>query len=166
VTETIRIGPIVFVAPDGRMPAPHYHRDWDEAVYGLRGTLTFTIDGQPAPLGPSDTLFVPHGIVHGFENRSGALATCLGVLTPGVLGPEYFREVAAAASSGKPDPAVLREIMLRHGLVPVNRQSAQTEFSWADFKPRNYGPLRLTFRAGPSTCTPVAAMRRTSALAA
>jgi hypothetical protein len=21
--------------PDGRMPVPHYHRDWDETIYGL-----------------------------------------------------------------------------------------------------------------------------------
>ena len=138
MTETIQIGPIVLrflrskhdtagsldmfemdVAWEGRMPVPHYHRNWDETVYGLRGTLMFDVDGNPIRLDPGDTLFIPRGTVHGFENRSGTLATCLCVLTPGVLGPEYFREFGAVVAAGKPDPEVLREIMLRHGLVPV-----------------------------------------------
>lgn len=138
MTETIQIGPIVLrflhsrhdtngsldmfemdVAEDGRMPVPHYHRNWDETIYGLRGTLLFDVGGKPITLNPGDTLFIPRGTVHGFENRSGVLATCLCVLTPGVLGAEYFRELSAVVAAGKPDPKVLREIMLRHGLVPV-----------------------------------------------
>jgi hypothetical protein len=41
------------------------------------------------------------------------------VLTPGVLGPEYFREIAALVANGTPDPAAVKETMLRHGLVPA-----------------------------------------------
>ncbi|RYF05336.1 MAG: cupin domain-containing protein [Deltaproteobacteria bacterium] len=138
MTETIQIGPITLrflrskddtvgsldmfemdVAWHGRMPVPHYHRDWDETVYGLRGTLMFDVDGKTMTLDPGDTLFIPRGTVHGFENRSGTLATCLCVLTPGVLGPHYFREFSAVVAAGNPDPEVLREIMLRYGLVPV-----------------------------------------------
>src|SRR5271165_6069961 len=111
--ETIRIGSLVLrflrdkhdtdgsldlfemdVPPEGSMPVPHYHRDWDETVYGLAGTVTFTIDGTPRGIGPGDTVFVPRGVVHGFDNCSGAPATCLCALTPGILGPEYFRELA------------------------------------------------------------------------
>jgi quercetin dioxygenase-like cupin family protein len=107
------------VPPEGRMPVPHYHRDWDETVYGLIGTVTFTVDGALRTVGPGDTLFIPRGVVHGFENRSGAPATGLCVLTPGILGPEYFREIALLATGGPPDPAKMREVMQRHGLVPV-----------------------------------------------
>ena len=46
-------------------------------------------------------------------------ATCLSVLTPGVLGPEYFRELANLVALGPPDEAAVRAIMLRHGLVPA-----------------------------------------------
>ena len=105
--------------PDGRMPVAHHHRDWDETVYGLTGTVTFTVGGQPHAVGPGKTLFIARGVVHGFDNRSGAEATCLCMLTPGVLGPEYFREVAALVANGHPDEAQVREIMLRHGLVPA-----------------------------------------------
>ena len=136
--ESIRIGPLelrflrskhdtgggldlfeMTVPPSGRMPVAHYHRDWDETVYGLTGTVTFIVGGTPHAVGPGDSLFIGRGVVHGFDNRSGATATCLSVLTPGVLGPEYFRELAALVAAGPPDEAEVREIMLRHGLVPA-----------------------------------------------
>ncbi|ACA19857.1 Cupin 2 conserved barrel domain protein [Methylobacterium sp. 4-46] len=136
--EVIRIGPLelrflrskhetsgsldmfeMTVPHEGRMPVAHYHRDWDETIYGLIGTVTFTVGGKDHAVGPGDVLFIPRGVVHGFDNRSGATATCLGVLTPGVLGPEYFRELASLVAAGPPDEAVVREIMLRHGLVPA-----------------------------------------------
>lgn len=107
------------VSPEGRMPVPHYHESWEETVYGVSGTVTYTVEGRPHDIGPGVALFIPRGKVHGFDNRSGAPATCLCVLTPGVLGPEYFRELAALVAAGRPDPAEVREIMLRHGLVPA-----------------------------------------------
>ena len=107
------------VPPDGQMPVAHHHRDWDETAYGLEGTVTFTVDGTPHPIGPGDSVFIPRGVVHGFDNRSGAPARCLCVLTPGVLGPEYFRELADLIAKGPPDEAPVEEIMLRHGLVPA-----------------------------------------------
>jgi hypothetical protein len=42
------------------------------------------------------------------------------VLTPGVLGPEFFREVSALMSgSVPPDPVKMRETMARYGLIPA-----------------------------------------------
>ena len=105
--------------PEGRMPVPHYHEAWEETVYGLAGTVSYTVEGEAHDVGPGESLFIPRGKVHGFSNRSGAVASCLCILTPGVLGPEYFRELAALLRSGNPDPARAREIMLRYGLVPV-----------------------------------------------
>jgi hypothetical protein len=43
-------------------------------------------------------------------------------VTPGILGPAYFREVAAildAATGASPDFAALGEVMRRHGLTPA-----------------------------------------------
>jgi hypothetical protein len=70
-------------------------------------------------LPPGESLFIGRGVVYGFDNRSDAPAKSLIVLTPGVLGPAYFREVAALAAAGTPDPARIRETMLRYGLVPT-----------------------------------------------
>lgn len=106
--------------PEGRMPVPHYHRDWDEAIYGLSGRITFTVAGEVFEIGLGDSLFIPRGTIHGFANPSGAAATCLVVLTPGVLGPSFFRELGAELDAGRPaDPAAMRAIMERHGLVPA-----------------------------------------------
>jgi quercetin dioxygenase-like cupin family protein len=105
--------------PNARMPVPHYHESWDETVYGLAGTSTWQVDGRDIEVVPGRTVFIKRGIVHGFINRSGEPATCLCVLTPGMLGPTYFREIAALVASGVPDPAKLKETMLRYGLVPV-----------------------------------------------
>ena len=106
------------VRPDGRMPVPHYHESWDETVYGLAGTTSWHIDGRDMPVGPGQSAFIPRGTVHGFRNDSGAPASCLCVLTPGVLGPDYFREVAELLAGSAPDPAEIKRVMLRHGLVP------------------------------------------------
>jgi quercetin dioxygenase-like cupin family protein len=138
MTETIRMGGIelrflqskdstdssldlfeMTLQPNARMPVPHHHESWDETIYGLAGTTTFRIDGQDVDLTPGQSVFIRRGVVHGFTNRSEAAATCLCVLTPGRLGPSYFREIAELVSTGPPDPARMKEIMLRYGLVPA-----------------------------------------------
>jgi hypothetical protein len=44
----------------------------------------------------------------------------LAVLTPGILGPEFFREIGAiVGSSAPPDPAKMAACMNRHGLIPA-----------------------------------------------
>lgn len=106
------------VQPKARMPVPHYHETWDETVFGIGGILAFRVGGKDVAIGPGASAFIRRGVVHEFDNRTDAPATCLCVLTPGVLGPAYFREIAALAAAGPPDPARIKEIMLRYGLVP------------------------------------------------
>ena len=107
--------------PEGaRVPAPHYHRDVDEVVYGLSGTLTVTIDGTAHEVVDGTAVFVPRGAVHHFENCSGGEARVLSVLTPGSIGRTYFEELAAVVNAGgPPDLTRVKEIMQRHGLVPA-----------------------------------------------
>ena len=106
--------------PNARMPIPHYHDRWDETIYGLSGTTCWRIDGKEVELAPGETAFIPRGVVHGFTNRSNAAATCLCTLSPGVLGPQYFRDMAALLSAGTPpDPTKMKETMLRYGLIPA-----------------------------------------------
>jgi quercetin dioxygenase-like cupin family protein len=107
------------VQPNARMPVAHYHDSWDETVYGLAGATTWRVDGQDVVLKPGQSIFIKRGIVRSFRNDTQDSAHCLCILTPGVLGPGYFRETAALLAQGAPDPAKLKEIMLRHGLVPA-----------------------------------------------
>jgi quercetin dioxygenase-like cupin family protein len=105
--------------PNARMPVPHYHESWDETIYGLAGTSTWRVEGQDVDVTPGKAIFIRRGVVHGFTNRGSEPAACLCVLTPGVLGPAYFREIAGLIAGGAPDPAKLKETMLRYGLVPA-----------------------------------------------
>jgi quercetin dioxygenase-like cupin family protein len=105
--------------PNARMPIPHYHDSWDETIYGLTGTTTWRVDGRDIDVTPGETVFIKRGIVHGFTNRSSAPATCLCILNPGVLGPQYFRDMAGLLAAPTPDPARMKETMLRYGLIPA-----------------------------------------------
>jgi quercetin dioxygenase-like cupin family protein len=107
--------------PEGaRVPAPHYHRDVDEVVYGLAGTLTMTVDGAPHEVTEGRAVFVPRGAVHHFQNRHPGEARVVSVLTPGSIGRAYFEELAPVVNAGgPPDLARVKDIMQRHGLVPA-----------------------------------------------
>ena len=107
------------VQPNARMPIPHYHESWDETVYGLAGKTTWRVDGRDIDVGPGETVFIKRGIVHGFSNRTTEPTRCLCVLSPGVLGPQYFKDMAVLLAAGTPDPAKMKETMLRYGLIPV-----------------------------------------------
>lgn len=107
------------VQPNARMPVSHYHESWDEAAYGLAGTTTWRIDGCEVTLEPGQSVFIPRGVVHGFSNSGQEPAICLCILTPGVLGPAYFREIASLLAETPPDLARMKETMLHYGLVPV-----------------------------------------------
>ena len=111
-----------FDVPAGaKVAAAHSHDGYEETIYGLEGVLTWTIEGAAIEVGPGEALCIPRGAVHHFDNTGDAHARQLAIVTPGVLGPDYFREVAAVldASAGPPNFAALGEVMRRHGLTPA-----------------------------------------------
>jgi quercetin dioxygenase-like cupin family protein len=109
-----------FDVPAGTsVAAGHSHDGYEETIYGLEGVLTWTVEGTPTDVGPGDALCIPRGAVHDFDNTQDIDARALAIVTPGILGPDYFREVAAileAAAGGPPDYAALGEVMSRHGI--------------------------------------------------
>jgi quercetin dioxygenase-like cupin family protein len=110
------------VPPQAKVPIAHSHDAYEETLYGLSGALAWTVDGERHEVGPGDVLCIPRGVVHKFENEGDVEATNLAIVTPAVLGPQYFRDLAAlvdAAADGPPDPARIVEVMLRHGLTPA-----------------------------------------------
>ncbi len=115
------------VPANARMPAPHSHDAFEETMYGLEGTLTFTINGESTNLGPGDAVCVPRGAIHGFENRGHTDAKMLCIATPGVFGRAYFHEIGevlAGSAGGPPDFAAIAEVMYRHGLTPAAAPTA------------------------------------------
>ncbi|MGN6341170.1 MAG: cupin domain-containing protein [Ginsengibacter sp.] len=137
--ETIKVGQIIidflleaadtngsaamfeFTVPVGaKVPIPHYHEHYDETIYGLEGTLTFTVDGKAIDIRPGETCFIPRGAVHGFDNLKQEDAKALAVITPALLGSIFFKEVGEIVNAGgPPDLQKLRLVMTKHGLVPV-----------------------------------------------
>jgi quercetin dioxygenase-like cupin family protein len=137
--EEIRVGPIAVrflveaeatggtaalfefdVPAESPVPPPHSHEGWEETIYGLRGTLTWIVDGVPTAVGPGEVLCIPRDVVHQFENLGTEVATQLAVVTPGLLGPDYFRDLAALITGdGPPDRAAILDVMRRHGLTPA-----------------------------------------------
>src|SRR5690242_3674328 len=123
--ETIRLGPLVvrflitgenssgsvaafelLVPASQRLTAPpHSHDHYEETVYGIEGVLTWTVDGVAIEVGPGQSLCIPRGAVHSFDNRGAEDVKALCVITPAAIGPEYFREAAevlTAAAGGPP----------------------------------------------------------------
>ena len=140
--ETIRLGPLavrfLVTAEDSsgsiaafelevpgaqRLAAPaHSHDHYEETIYGLSGTLTWTVDGTQIEVGPGQALCIPRGAIHRFDNHGKQDAKALCVITPAAIGPQYFRESAEvinAAAGGPPDRVRMAEIMRRHGLTPA-----------------------------------------------
>jgi quercetin dioxygenase-like cupin family protein len=111
-----------FVPAQRKMPAPHSHDAFEETIYGLEGVTTWTIDGRAIDIARGDAFCVPRGAVHGFDNHGADDAKFLAVASPGLMSPDYFREVhavLAASASGPPDLAKIGEVMRRHGLTPA-----------------------------------------------
>jgi quercetin dioxygenase-like cupin family protein len=111
-----------FDVPAGaKVPVAHSHDAYEETIYGLEGVLTLTLEGRKIEIGKGDVLCIPRGAVHRFDNLHTGDAKMLAVVTPGVLKPDYFREIAAVvkAAGGPPDPAAIAAVMRRHGLTPA-----------------------------------------------
>ena len=112
-----------FDVPVGAKPAAaHSHDGYEETIYGLEGVLSWTVDGTVTDVGPGDVLHIPRGVVHHFDNAADTDATQLAVVTPGILGAGYFRDLAAiveASAGGPPDLAAIAAVMREHGLTPA-----------------------------------------------
>ena len=112
-----------FDVPAGaKVAAAHSHDGYDETIYGLEGILSWPVEGTPTDIGLGEALCIPRGAVHHFDNTRDVDAKALAIVTPGILGPDYFREVAAivdATVGGPPDLVAIGAVMRRHGLTPA-----------------------------------------------
>jgi quercetin dioxygenase-like cupin family protein len=121
----------VTVPPFARVPLPHLHRKYDETIFGVDGTMTWTLQGErqgeredkPTEVRPGTTLFIPRGTPHFFANLTHTTARILCLHTPGVMGPEYFLEIAALfRTNHHPDLAGIGAVMSRYGVVPITQK--------------------------------------------
>jgi quercetin dioxygenase-like cupin family protein len=105
------------VPPGARVPPAHSHRDNEEIVYVLEGTLRYSVDDEARDLKPGERMYTARGSVHAFSNPHDRPARALVILTPDI-GAQYFHDIAEIANApGGPSPAKLVEVMTRYGLV-------------------------------------------------
>ena len=50
------------VSVGAKVPLPHYHKQYDETVYGVEGVMTFTVEGKVLDIGPGESCFVPRAV--------------------------------------------------------------------------------------------------------
>src|SRR5438477_11564937 len=112
-----------FDVPAGAgLPLAHSHDAYEETIYGLAGTVTFTIEGTPTEIGPGEAVCIRRCAVHSFANIGEIDGTALAIITPGILGAAYFRELAElvdADAGGPRDLAAIGELYRRRGLTTV-----------------------------------------------
>ena len=110
-----------FMVPAGAtVPIPHSHRNYDETIYGVEGVIKFTVDGKTVPIGAGESYFIPRGAVHGFDNLRQTEAKALAIVTPALIGRDFFAEIAAIVNpGGPPDLEKLTAVYAKHGLVPA-----------------------------------------------
>lgn len=105
--------------PTTSAPVPHIHRDYDEIVLGMNGITTWTMNSEVSELHPGGRILIPRGTPHFFANLHETTARIVVLQTPGVMGPEYFREISEHLSSDAPDFAAIAEVMNRYGVTPI-----------------------------------------------
>jgi quercetin dioxygenase-like cupin family protein len=138
--ETIKIGPLeirfplsgkdsggnasvfeIFVPIGQKLAAPAHMNDaYEEVLYGVKGVLTWTVNGTPIEVGPGQALCIPRGAVHRFDNLGSEDVKQLAVITPAIMGPAYFHEAAeviGTAGDGPPDRAKMMDVFRRHGMT-------------------------------------------------
>ena len=120
-TTNSQLAMFEFTVPAGaKVPMPHSHADYDETIHGLDGVMRLTLDGKPRDIAAGETCFIPRGAVHGFNNLKQPTTKALAVVTPALIGPDFFRETAAIVNDGgPPDLEKLKAVLTKHGLVPA-----------------------------------------------
>jgi mannose-6-phosphate isomerase-like protein (cupin superfamily) len=110
----------VIIPPHAHLNIPHLHRISDETILGMNGITTWIVDERRIALHPGEQLDVPHGTVHSCLNDQQTTARIICMLTPGLLGPEYFRELAAALhAEDPPNLAYVGSVMARYDIIPA-----------------------------------------------
>lgn len=112
----------LIVPPSAFLNVPHLHRDYDETILGMNGIATWIIEGERFQVGPGQQLNIPRGTVHSYSNFHTTTSRMMCLLTPGLVGPEYFRELAAVIQpDGPPDIAEISTVMARYGVIPITQ---------------------------------------------
>lgn len=104
--------------PPGFLVSPHRHNDVDEAWFVIHGTMSFLVEHEAVDVAAGGFVFVPHGVVHAFANRSNAPAHYLVLFSPPGF-ENMFEETLALRASGESTAERRAEIRARYNTEEV-----------------------------------------------
>jgi quercetin dioxygenase-like cupin family protein len=110
----------LLIPPHAHLNIPHLHRISDETVLGMNGITTWIVDERRIALHSGQQLHIPHGSVHSCLNDQQTTARVICMLTPGLLGPEYFQELSRILKAeDPPNIADIGNVMARYDVIPI-----------------------------------------------
>lgn len=74
-----------------RGATPHVHRRHADGFLVVEGEFTFALRDGPVPVSAGTLVLLPHDVVHGFDNESGADARCFNLHMPSSGFGDYLR---------------------------------------------------------------------------
>jgi quercetin dioxygenase-like cupin family protein len=107
------------LAPGGFAPPPHRHREIDEAIYVVSGTLELG-DGQESWTAPAGTFAaIPAGTDHTMSVVGDEPVRMLIVMSAPRRAVETFEALSAAFADGPPSPERLGELLAGVDIEPA-----------------------------------------------
>src|SRR5215217_1910751 len=88
------------LAPDGRVPAAHVHREQEERFHVRYGTMKFRLGMRTIVAGPGETVVVPAGRAHRFVNGGDGPARARVEVVPALDMEKLFETAVELAQEG------------------------------------------------------------------
>ncbi|MEM8860769.1 MAG: cupin domain-containing protein [Chloroflexota bacterium] len=103
-------------APAGlKGPPSHLHPKQTETFTVLEGQLTLTMEGKTVTLGPGESVTVPIGVAHTFDNSQGDDVLFQVRLEPALDSEQFFAGIVKIANdSGRATPSLRQLSKLIH----------------------------------------------------
>jgi quercetin dioxygenase-like cupin family protein len=94
----------LFLTADGHVPAAHVHPFQEERFTVVRGRMKFRAGLRTVVAGPGQTVAVPPGTIHRFQNAGDEEAHAVVEVRPALRMEELFRTTADLARDGRTLP--------------------------------------------------------------
>lgn len=79
------------VVDKGSVEAPIVHKETDEIIYLLEGTLEACVNGESSIINKGDVVVIKKGTAHTFSNNSNASAVLISVCNPAYSPKDVFK---------------------------------------------------------------------------
>jgi mannose-6-phosphate isomerase-like protein (cupin superfamily) len=91
----------LFLSPDGHVPGAHVHPEQEERFEVVKGTMKFRRGLETVFARAGDTVVVPSGVAHRFENAGNEPARVLVEVRPALRMEQLFETATALAREGR-----------------------------------------------------------------